>query len=99
MYRWGSFKLVENVRSRIYKFTNAHQDLLILVVDARVLGCVADSLQDHDRRFASISPTDYKNTKASICRSEIIGITVSHSRLWVGKGKKATNIRQRQISD
>ena len=60
----------------ILRSKNTDQDLLILVVDVRVLGCVADSLQD--RRFASISPTDYKDTKASICCSEVIGITVSH---------------------
>jgi hypothetical protein len=50
---------------------NTHQALTILVVDTRVLGCVADSLQE--RRFPSIGPTDYKDTKASIFRSEIIG--------------------------
>jgi hypothetical protein len=50
---------------------NTHQVLAILVVDTRVLGCVADSLQE--RRFPSIGPTDYKDTKASIFRSEIIG--------------------------
>ena len=55
---------------------NTHQILIILVVDTRVLGCVADSLQE--RRFASISPTDYKDTKASIFCSEVIGITVAH---------------------
>ena len=52
---------------------NTHQVLIILVVDTRVLGCVADMLQE--RGFASVSPTDYKDTKASICRSEVIGIT------------------------
>ena len=46
---------------------------IILVVDARVLGCVADSLQQ--RRFAGISPTDYKDTKASILCSQIIGVS------------------------
>jgi hypothetical protein len=51
---------------------NTHQILIILVVDTRVLGCVADSLQE--RRLASISPTDYKDTKASIYCSKIIGI-------------------------
>ena len=53
-----------------------HQVLMVLVVDTRILGCVADSLQD--RRFASISPTDYKDTKISIFRSEVIGI--AHGR-------------------
>jgi hypothetical protein len=48
----------------IFRSMNTHQVLIILVVDTRVLGCVADSLQE--RRFASISPTDYKDTKASI---------------------------------
>ena len=33
-----------------------------------------------ERRFAGISPTDYKDTKASIFRSEVIGITVAHGR-------------------
>ena len=51
---------------------NTHQVLIILIVDTRVLGCVADSLQE--RRFSRISPTDYKDTKESICPSEVIGI-------------------------
>ena len=53
-----------------------HHVLVILVVDTRVLGYVADSLQE--RRFASISPTDYKDTKAFIFRSEIIVFTAAH---------------------
>jgi hypothetical protein len=57
---------------------NTHQVLIILVVDTRVLSCVADSLQE--RRFASISPTDHKDTKASIFRSEFIGTNVAHGR-------------------
>jgi hypothetical protein len=58
---------------------NAHQVLMLLVVDARVLGCVADSLQEGC--FACISPTDYEDTKASIFCSEIIGgILVAHCR-------------------
>ena len=57
---------------------NTHQVHIVLVVDTRVLGCVADSLQEC--RFASISPTDYKDTKASIFRSEVIGVTVVHDR-------------------
>ena len=57
---------------------NTHQVIIIFVVYTRVLGCVADSLQE--RRFASISPTDYKDTKASICRSQVIEITVIHGR-------------------
>jgi hypothetical protein len=67
----------------IIKSMNTHQVLLIfLVVDTRVLGCVADSFQEH--RFSSISPTDYKDTKASIFRSEVVGITVAHDRCgWV----------------
>ena len=65
----------------IFRSTNTHQVLIILVVDTRVLGCVADSLQE--RRFTSIGPTDYKDTKASICRSEVIGVTVAHVRCGV----------------
>ena len=64
----------------IFRSMNTHQVLLILVVDTMVLSCVADSLQE--RRFASISPTDYKDTKALIFRSEFIGITVAHGRCW-----------------
>ena len=73
---------------------NAHQVLVILVVDTRVLGCVADSLQE--RRFASISPTDYKDTKTSIFRSEVIGITVAHDRcgLDVTKERLHGNARE-----
>ena len=57
---------------------NTHQVLIIVVVDTRVLGCVADSLQE--RRFASISPTDYKDTKTSIFRSKVVEFTVAHGR-------------------
>ena len=62
----------------IFRSMNTHQVLIILVVDTRVLGCVADSFQE--RRFTRISPTDYKDTKASIFRSEVIGIAVAHGR-------------------
>jgi hypothetical protein len=58
---------------------NAHQVLAILIIYTRVLGCVADSLQE--RRFARISPANYKNTKARIFLSELIdGIEVAHRR-------------------
>ena len=74
-YRGGSFKLVENVRLYAFIFSsmNTHQVSVIkvLVIDG-VLSCVADSLQD--RCFASISPTDYKDTKASKSCSKIIAI-------------------------
>ena len=68
----------------IFRSTNTHQVLIIVVIDARILGCVADSLQE--RRFASISPTDYKDTKASIFRLKVKGVTVVH--VVVGKGKE-----------
>ena len=68
----------------IFRSRNTHQVLIALVVDTRILGCVADSLQE--RRFASISPTYYKDTKACIFCSEVIGVTVAHGRCgWVGK--------------
>ena len=51
--------------------------ILIFVVDARVLGCVADSLQV--RRFARTSPSDYKDTKANKY-FEGIGIMMAHGR-------------------
>ena len=54
---------------------DTHQVLLI-VVDTWILGCVTDSLQKG--RFASIGPSDYKYTKVSILRSEVIGITIAH---------------------
>ena len=57
---------------------NTHQVLIIVVIDTRIFGCVADSLQE--RRFASISPTDYKDAKVSIFRSEVVWITVVHCR-------------------
>ena len=57
---------------------NAHQVLVIHVVDTKILGCVADSSQE--RRFARIGPTDYEDTKASIFRSEVMEITVVHGR-------------------
>ena len=59
---------------------NTHQ-VLIVVVDTRVLGCVADSLQECS--FASISTTDYKDTKVSILCSKVIEITVAHDRCGV----------------
>ena len=59
----------------IFRSMNTHQVLLI-VVDTRVLGCVTDSLQE--RRFASIGPSDYKDAKVSILCSEVIGITIAH---------------------
>ena len=62
-----------------------HHVLVILVVDTRVLSCVADSLQE--RRFASISSTDYEDTKASIFRSKLIGIKVAHGRCGWVKGE------------
>ena len=61
----------------MFRSLNTHQ-VLIIVVDTWILGCIADSLQE--RRFASISPTDYKDTKVSIFRSEVIGIKVAHGR-------------------
>ena len=68
----------------IIRFMNPHQ-VLIIVVDTRILCCVADSLQE--RSFASISPTDYKDAKVSIFCSEVIGITaVAH--FVVDKGKE-----------
>ena len=67
-----------------------HQVLIILVVDARFLGCIADSLQK--RRFASISPSDYKDTKTGIFRSKVIGrlmVTVAHGRCrWMRDGNR-----------
>jgi hypothetical protein len=70
----GRFKLVENVLSKIHLQVYEHSPSSYYVVeDTRILGCVADSLQQ--RRFASISQTDYKDTKASIFCSEIIWIT------------------------
>ena len=56
---------------------NTHQVLIIVVIDARIFVCVADSLQE--RRFACISPTNYKDAKVSIFRSEVVWITVVHS--------------------
>jgi len=44
-----------------------------------------------ERRFSSISPTDYKDTKASIFRSEVIGIRVAHDRCAEGKEKLCGN--------
>ena len=78
-YRCGRFKLVENVSSEfIFRSMSTHQILIILVVDTRVLTCVADSLQE--RRFARINPTNYNDTEVSKFRSEVIGIKVLHGR-------------------
>ena len=65
----------------IFKSTNTHQ-VLIVVVDTRVLGSVADTLQEGC--FTSVSPTDYKYSKASILRSEVIVITVAIAHFVVG---------------
>ena len=56
---------------------NAYQ-VLIIVVDTRIIGCVANSLQESG--FASIGPSDYKNTKMGIFCSKIIWIKVAHVR-------------------
>ena len=56
-----------------------HQVIIILVEDTWVFGGIADPLQE--RRFASISPSDYKDTKAGIFCSKVIGrlkVTVAH---------------------
>ena len=56
---------------------NTCQVLIILVIYTRVLGCVADSLQE--RRFASIGPTDYKDTEARVFLSQLVDrIEVTH---------------------
>ena len=70
---------MKNVRSRIHpQVYDTHQVHIILVIDTSesLLGCVADSLQE--RRLASISPTDHKDTKASIFCSEVVNSTVAH---------------------
>jgi hypothetical protein len=72
----------------IFRSLNTHQ-VLIIVVDTRILGCVADSLQQ--RRFAGISPTDYKDAKSSIFGSEVIWIKVAHGR---GRGKERLRGRE-----
>ena len=62
----------------IFKPMNTHQVVTILVIDTWILGCVADSFQQC--RFASISPTNYKDTKVSIFRSKVVGIWLAHGR-------------------
>ena len=74
----------------IFRSMKTHQVLLILVVDTRFLGCVADLLQEG--RFASISLTDYKDTEA-----KVIGITVTHGCCGWVKGELGT-LRQRVVS-
>ena len=66
----------------IFRSMNTCQVLIILVVDTRILGCIADLLQEHC--FSSISPTDYKDTKASIFLSDVIEIRVAHGRCATG---------------
>ena len=72
-----------------------HQVLFILVVDTRVLGCIADSLQE--RRFARISPSDYKDTKALISPSKVIGITVAHGRWGWLRLKTRCSLHRREL--
>ena len=65
----------------LFRSLNTHE-VLIIIEDTRILGCVADSLQE--RRFTSVGPSDHKDTKMSIFCSKIIGITVGHhGRRWV----------------
>ena len=62
----------------IFRSMNTHQ-VLVIVVDTRILRCVANSLEE--RRFASIGPSDHKDTEVSIFCSEIIRIGVArHGR-------------------
>ena len=79
----------------IFRSMKTHQ-VLIIVVDTRILSCVADSLQE--RRFASISPTDHKNTKASIFRSKLIGIKVAHGRCGLVKRTRRNHTAPLMIS-
>ena len=67
---------MSEVKFYLQGFKN-HQ-VLKIVVDTRILGCIADSFQE--RRFASISPTNYKDSKVSIFRSEVIEIFIAHGR-------------------
>ena len=53
----------------IFRSLNTHQ-VLIIVIDTRILGCVADSFQK--RHLARIYLTKYKDTKASICSSKVV---------------------------
>jgi len=72
-YRRGRLKLVTMLEGElILSPMNTRQVLTTLVIYTRVLGCVTDSLQE--RRFACIGPTDYKDTKARIFLSELIGV-------------------------
>ena len=76
-YLRGRFKLIKfSEEEFIFRSMKTYQVLFTLVVDTRVLGCIADSLQES--RFARISPSDYKDTKALISPSKVIGITVAH---------------------
>ena len=59
----------------IFRSMNTHQ-VLIIVVETRILSCVANSLQES--RFTSIGPSNYKDTKVSVFRSKVIGISVAH---------------------
>ena len=59
----------------IFRSMNTHQ-VLIIVVETRILSCIANSLQE--RRFTSIGPPNYKDTKVSVFRSKVIGISVAH---------------------
>ena len=66
----------------IYRSMDTHQ-VLVIVVDTWILRSVADSLKE--RRFASIGPSDHKDTEMSIFCSEIIGIGVArHGRCGSG---------------
>ena len=77
----------------VFSPMNTRQVLTSLVIDARVLGCVADSLQE--RCLTRISPTNYKDTKARIFISEIIGgigvrggMVVAHRRRGWKQGRR-----------
>jgi hypothetical protein len=48
-----------------------HQ-ILSFIINARVLGCIADSLQDCS--FTSVGPTDNENTKVVVFRASVEGV-------------------------
>ena len=56
-----------------FRSMNTH-NVLIVVVYTWVIRCVAHTLQES--RFSGVRSTDYKDAKASIFLSELIGINV-----------------------
>ena len=56
----------------LYNVSVTHQIFPLFIVDARFFGCIANPLQNCC--FASIGPSDYKNTKVMVFLASVEGV-------------------------